>query len=184
MLAPFELERIFQPRPAGMSEFAFGTCLLNWVQINAPYDFAHGADILQNNSNIIRGTVTKEDIIKNRERRNPLDILFTIRRGTCGELSLTLAAILQAAGYPAEQIWLANYDADKPENHLDLAVRMFHDESPPGAAFIAINNAKYYIMDPAVYVYDTKGQLRSRWGDTPYKGVKDKNAEIQPLNQN
>jgi hypothetical protein len=182
MLSPFELDRIFQPRPAGMSEYKFGTCLLNWVQINAPYDEQHADDFKLNNKNIIEGTVTDADLSPSRQHRNPLEILFSIRRGVCGELSLTLAGILQNAGYSPDHILLANYDMTTQLGHLDLAVKMFRDESPPEAAFLFVNGEKYYIMDPAVYVYGKNNQLQTRWGDTPYKGAKD--AAIRPLNGN
>lgn len=181
MLKPFSLEQIFSPRPEAMTDEQFGTCLLNWLQLNVPYDEAHAEDFADKNKHILQKKLAPEDRTVGRQNRNPVETLLVSRKGICAELSITLAGILQSAGYAPNHIALASYDQGTVNPHLNLAVRPLSDDLPEDAAYLLLNGERFYIMDPSVYIYDQNQTLVTRWGDTPYKGKK--NVKVHMLNE-
>jgi len=162
VLEPFQLDDVFGDKPESMTEELFGTCLLNWLQVNTSYDQQHA----------------KEKPAA-RRNRNPLEILFSMRKGICGELSTTLIGILLEAGFPPENILTAIYDPNTPAAHLNLAVEPREGKMRAEAAFIEDQDEKFYIMDPAFYIRDRQNNLLTRWGDSQYKNNKD--VEVRSL---
>jgi len=181
MLKPFSLEQIFNPKPEGMTDEQFGTCLLNWLQINASYDDAHAEDFADKNKHILQKQLTAEDRSVSRQNRNPVETLLVSRKGICAELSITLVGILQAAGFAPDHIALASYDQGTTNPHLNLAVLPLTDDLREDAAYLLLKGGKFYIMDPSVYIYDKNKALVTQWGDTPYKGKK--NVVVHMLNE-
>jgi len=172
MLKPFGFEQVFSPKPLGMSDEQFGTCLLNWVQVNTEYDKEHAQEIIAKMENLQTSKTSNVDLDVRKQNRNPVETLFVNRKGVCSELSVLLIGILQAAGFPAENIMMAFYDPGTTKAHLNLAVEPITDDLREGAVYLEINGIKFYIMDPADYIYGADKKLMTKWGDTPYKSHK------------
>jgi len=172
ILTPFDFDNVFRPRPYNMSEERFGTCLLNWVQVNTDYDQKHADDSVARNKKVSANAMSAADFDPNSQLRNPLEILFTIRKGICTELSITLIAILEAAGFPGENIIMLAYNPRTPKAHINLAVAPLTSDLPKDASYIEINGDQYYIMDPAYYIRDPKQKIITAWGDNFVKDAK------------
>jgi len=172
MLKPFGFEQVFSPKPSGMSDEQFGTCLLNWVQINTEYDQEHAQEFIAKTQNMQTGKTSTAGLDVRKQNRNPVETLFVNRKGVCSELSVLLIGILQAAGFTPENIMMAFYDPGTTKAHLNLAVEPINDDLREDAVYLEINGIKFYIMDPANYIYGANKKLMTRWGDTPYKSRK------------